>query len=177
MCLEFKYNTDKYYEHSGCHSYIENVYDDIFKPIKYSASRILEIGIFGGGSLRLWRDYFVNSIVVGVDVSIYDQNYFTRVVKMHADAYTQSFMSLFPNNHFDVIIDDGPHTPESQIFFVENYFSKLNDNGIMICEDIASTETLNEMISVIPENAKEHIVFDLREKDSRYDSLVLVVKK
>ena len=47
-----------------------SIYEAIFGPVRREPLRILEIGIWHGASLKLWRQYFDNakSIIVGVDV-------------------------------------------------------------------------------------------------------------
>src|SRR5215472_11208078 len=34
------------------------VYDNFFRPFRGRPAHVLEIGIYSGGSLELWRDYF-----------------------------------------------------------------------------------------------------------------------
>jgi spermidine synthase len=45
-------------------------------------------------------------------------------------------MLLEKEGKFDIIIDDGPHTWESQEWFFENYYDLLNEGGVLLCEDI-----------------------------------------
>ena len=49
------------------HGFTE-LYEHIFYPLKNSPIRIFEIGIKKGGSLILWRDYFPNATVFGIDI-------------------------------------------------------------------------------------------------------------
>jgi len=42
------------------HSYL-NLYENLLKSKKYSAKNILEVGIYKGGSIKMWKDYFVNA--------------------------------------------------------------------------------------------------------------------
>ena len=49
------------------HSYL-NLYEQLLCNKKYTAKNILEIGICTGGSIKLWKDYFVNAEnVYGLD--------------------------------------------------------------------------------------------------------------
>lgn len=126
------YNTDKY--NLG---YIDNLYNDLFKdyikPIQF-----LEIGTYFGGSTEMWSDYFNKDSTIHT----IDMNYCQAVdpipnVKQYVfDAYDKKNLSIFNNNYFDIIVDDGPHTLESFLTLVEIYKPKLKKNGILVIEDI-----------------------------------------
>lgn len=176
MCLTGNYHTDKYYsEISYSHSYIENFYDNIFQDKKESIKNILEIGIWHGGSLQLWRDFFVNANVYGIDVYL-PQIDSDRIWQIKGNAYSESIVDLIRDDFFDIIIDDGPHTPDSQIQFVQKYFSKLQKGGFLICEDILSPETVDNMRLALPQNCDVE-VYDLRERDNRLDSIIFCARK
>jgi predicted O-methyltransferase YrrM len=54
------------------HSYIE-VYENLFSGKKDSAKHILEIGIYyGGGSIKLWHDYFHSANIYAIDIIPYE---------------------------------------------------------------------------------------------------------
>jgi len=157
------------------HSYIEHVYEDLFKKYRETANSILEIGTYEGGSLFMWKEYFTNAKIYGLEtfkrVDIEDD----RITQIIADAYSQITADLFHDN-FDIIIDDGPHCGYSQQCCIELYLSKVKPGGILVIEDISSTEVLNGLISTIPAGL-EFEVFDLRHLKGRWDDLVLVIKK
>jgi hypothetical protein len=44
------------------------LYDELFTPLRDHDIRLLELGIFHGGSLYLWRDYFPQGVIVGLDI-------------------------------------------------------------------------------------------------------------
>jgi len=46
-----------------------NVYGPIFAPLRSKPIKLLELGVLGGESLRLWRDYFWNGIIMGLDLN------------------------------------------------------------------------------------------------------------
>ena len=64
--LENKYKTDKC---NWCHNYTKK-YDELFKDIRFKKLKILEIGIGSAPmpSLRLWKEYFPNSQIYGIDI-------------------------------------------------------------------------------------------------------------
>jgi hypothetical protein len=148
-----KYNSDK----DSLHGYL-NVYDSIFLRHKNTATNILEIGTYAGDSLMMWHDYFFNANVYGLD------NYFSpsekcksdRIKFLLTDAYTDSCINSF-NFYFDIMIDDGPHTIESQIFFVKNYSKLLTENGTLVVEDIFDHDSAIAIASEVPKNLKQYM--------------------
>jgi hypothetical protein len=48
-----KYDTDK-----AKHTHYLRRYEEYFQPLLDQEIRLLELGIYHGGSLLLWRDYF-----------------------------------------------------------------------------------------------------------------------
>lgn len=175
--------TDK----NTCHSYIENFYEKEFDSYREREVDLLEIGIETGGSLKLWKEYFVNSkSIVGVDISDEKVDHRYRnidgVTMYFNDAYDQKVSEKF--EQFDIIIDDGPHTLETQLRCIELYLPKLKQHGLFIIEDVQSVEHFDFLISKSKEvcdsidNEIEYTVqcVDLRDKKGRWDDLLFVIK-
>lgn len=163
------------------HSYIINCYEKEFYKFKSLKNvRLLEIGIDIGGSIALWSKYFNDGLIVGLDITSeridenYKQSNFNNVVHIITDAYGENIVKILPK--FDIIIDDGPHTLESQIKCIQNYLPLVNDNGLMIIEDIPEMSWIDILKSYIPDNVSSDVV-DLRVEDNQYDSLILIIKK
>ena len=97
-----------------------------------------------------------------------------RVEIIHADAYDVKTLDMFDNNSFDYIIDDGPHTLESQIYSVTNWISKVKQNGKLIIEDIQSEHWIGEFNKV---NTHPYKIIDLRKDKDRYDDLIYEITK
>jgi hypothetical protein len=167
-------NTDKH----TTHSYVENVYTALFTPIKYTTTALLEIGIGGGDSLRMWRDFFPNAEIHGVDVTpecaITEE---TRIRTWIMNAYSADAAALLPEQ-FDVIIDDGPHSLDSMLAVFEYYAQKVKPGGLIVVEDVQSPDWLPILQTQLPAEIAENVaVYDLRTIKNRYDDLVLVWKK
>ena len=47
------------------------IYEKYFSVFKSKKINILEIGIDDGGSLKLWRKYFPNANIVGMDIFVF----------------------------------------------------------------------------------------------------------
>jgi hypothetical protein len=81
---------------------------------------------------------------------------------------------------FDIIIDDGPHTLESQIYAVKNYLYLLKPGGILFIEDVYKMEWFQSLILSIPEELKDNlevIEYDLRGYKNRPDDLLLLIRR
>ena len=100
--------------------------------------RVLEIGIYSGGSLQMWRDYFWQWLppngrrhpAVGPRVGlggcancgIGDQG---------DPAFWRSALPAIPR--IDVVIDDGGHEPNQQIVTLEALLPHMNPGGVYLC--------------------------------------------
>lgn len=121
--------------------YVTEFYNDLLTPRKFSCNKLLEIGIHYGQSILMWKDYFVNAEIHGLDINycaaVANQK---RIYSHYLNAYTDSTLELFEPNSFDIVIDDGPHTLESMVFFCNNYFKLVKEGGVLILEDIINTQ-------------------------------------
>ena len=100
----------------------------------------VEVGIYSGGSLPMWRSYFGSqSHIVGVDIEPACKQYAAEGISIViGDQASRSFWSTvrkqFPA--VDILIDDGGHAPEQQMVTVEEMLPHLRPGGVYICEDI-----------------------------------------
>jgi hypothetical protein len=151
-------NTDKYDL-----GYIDEFYDRIFTPRKDTALHILEIGIYEGNSILLWRDFFTKATVFGIDLypcpKLYKQ---PRIGQYSLNAYTHECLGVLQNMRFDIIIDDGPHTFESMQFFLQWYLPKLNDGGVLVLEDIIDRNWTAPLVNMIDQSNYKVTVIDMR---------------
>ena len=97
------------------------------------------------------------------------------------DAYDEKiFNSYFykKNIKFDMILDDGAHTLETMIKFIELYSKILNDDGVLIIEDIPDIAWIDSLKNCTPEHLKKYIsIYDLRNIKNRFDDIVFVIDK
>jgi len=167
------------------HSYLD-IYEKLLESKKETANKILEIGISQGGSIKLWHDYFKNATIYGLDIikikDIWKEiKNNKRIILGCFDAYNSYFVNnqfVNKNLKFDVLIDDGPHSLESMIFFIENYLQLLEPDGIFIIEDVQSMDWVEDLKKIVPNEFKEFIeIYDLRENKNRYDDILFVINK
>ena len=120
------------------------IYEAIFGPIRNEPLRILEIGIWRGASLKLWRQYFSNpkTIIVGVDVLPQCRQLDAPSAGIHIRIGSQAdpeFLRKIVEEFgpFDLIMDDGSHNSSHIITsFNHLYADGLKDNGIYFVEDL-----------------------------------------
>jgi len=152
-----KNNSDK----ESYHKYISNFYNEKFNRFKTEKINLLEIGMLWGDSIKLWDDFFENAKIYGVDVSNkLKYNFSEKVNLIFDDAYSENFINNLKSKNlkFNIIIDDGPHTLQSQLFFLSNYPELLCDkNSIIILEDVYPTE-----FNIIKSKFPSYNVLDLR---------------
>ena len=159
------------------HSYISNFYNNKFNFFKNKKIKILEIGILQGHSIKLWEKYFPNAEIFGVDIqNIIEHSFSERVKIIFDNAYSKDFIKKIQENFgkFDIIIDDGPHTLETQQFFLQNYQSLLKDSdSIIILEDVYSNA-----FNVLKKQFPDFNIIDLREQiKNEYNSVIFYKEK
>jgi SAM-dependent methyltransferase len=113
--------------------------------------RVLEIGIYSGGSLDMWSDYFGASCqIFGVDIEPSCKKYERENVRVFiGDQSNRNFWNEFKKEiaPLDIVIDDGGHLPEQQIVTLEELLPHIKPRGVYICEDIHGT--LNPFASYV----------------------------
>lgn len=180
---------NRYTDKNTTHSYLQ-LYETLLEPIKDTADNILEVGIgdFGiknGGSLLLWTKYFTKATIHGIDIlplnRVLDEVINDPSIKLYcnSDAYDMNFISKNLNNiKFDFLLDDGPHSLESQEKFIELYSPLLSENGILIIEDVKNINLLDKLKNKTPSHLKQYIkTYDLRKNKGRSDDIVFTIDK
>ena len=127
------YGSDKL-EHGFC-----GFYHRLLAEVRDRYAKVLEIGVFKGASLRMWRDYFPRAAVHGFDLSPPIFNAEPRIALHQGDqANRRSLNALLAETgpDFDLIIDDGGHTMEQQQVSFAFLFPLLRPGGLYIIEDL-----------------------------------------
>jgi len=116
------------------------IYDRHLSKFVGKDVHILEIGVYSGGSLGMWRSYFgPGARITGVDVEPACKSYendHTRIVigDQEDRAFWRKFWAESPP--VDIVIDDGGHSSEQQRVTLEECLPRLRPGGVFICEDI-----------------------------------------
>jgi hypothetical protein len=129
--------TDKYWVHG-----YTQLYDRHFAHLRNKKIKLLEIGVLRGASLLLWKKAFPKGVIYGIDKN-------TAIWKPHLKGQKrikvfvghqedQEFLKqdVVPTGPYDVIIDDGGHTPEEQLASFEVMWPMVAPGGIYVVEDL-----------------------------------------
>ena len=101
--------------------------------------KVMEIGVRSGASLLMWRDYFSNAEIHGVDIN---QPVFLELDRISEHVADQSDRSALNKllesigSEFDLIIDDGGHTMSQQQVSFGHLFPHVNPGGLYIIKDL-----------------------------------------
>ncbi|NTV19027.1 MAG: class I SAM-dependent methyltransferase [Bacteroidales bacterium] len=116
------------------------VYDHHFSRFRGTDVHILEFGIFQGGSLQMWKDYFgPDCRIYGIDINPMCKNLEEdRVEIFIGDQEDRTFLKSLAAKipRIDILIDDGGHTMKQQIATFEELFPFIDKNGVYLCEDL-----------------------------------------
>lgn len=135
------------------HHYFE-IYEAYFRRYRDRPIRMLEIGVFRGGSLRMWKEYFhPDSTIVGIDVDkscaaheIADRNVYVRIGSQADPNFLAEVNGEF--GPFDIILDDGSHKTHHQIIsFGALFRNALKDGGCYMVEDVHTNYWLKHVDS------------------------------
>jgi hypothetical protein len=101
---------------------------------------VLEIGIYSGGSLKMWQSYFGSRCHVhGVDIQEACRAYESEGVSVYiGDQADRGFWARFRHEvpDVDIVVDDGGHLVEQQIVTLEELLPHIRPGGVYMCEDV-----------------------------------------
>ena len=170
-----KYNCDKV-DH-GYHK----IYEQYIEDRRYDELNILEIGTLYGNSIKSWLDYLPNSNIYTIDT-------FERINTNQVDVLknervqwykcdsTKTRLKDIWKTDFDIIIDDGSHTPNSQRRTFYNSFGNLKENGFYFIEDVfLSNMITNKQLKNINTRIKNW--FDVNCSLNEFNSLLNAINE
>ncbi|HWH94957.1 MAG TPA: class I SAM-dependent methyltransferase [Baekduia sp.] len=120
-------------------------YHRLLGHVRDQRLRVLEIGLYNGGSLRMWRDYLPNATLHGIDIepralAYQDEipNAQVRLVDQGDAAALDRFVAELGGN-YDFILDDGGHTMVQQIVSFEVLWPQVMPGGVYAVEDLGTS--------------------------------------
>ncbi len=185
----------------GLHNYTI-VYSALFSKLRNQSIRIFELGLGSnnpnipfymgasarpGASLRAWRELFPQALVYGADIDrdilfAEDriQTFYCDQLDANAvrDLWTQPALA----GGMDIIIDDGHHTYEANMTFLEGSLRHLRPGGTFVVEDI-QRETFeqwrNQLEEVLPHRFPNHqfALVELPHPLNNADNNLLIIQR
>jgi hypothetical protein len=137
--LAMIHGTDKWCEHWYAAHYARH-----FRHLRKKKLTLLEIGIGGyekpqqgGASLRMWRQYFPNATIVGLDCFDKSPHAGKRIRIYRGDQTDEEFLRqmVAEVGRPDIVIDDGSHINRHVLKSFEVLFPLLADDGLYVVED------------------------------------------
>ena len=190
--LAYKYGTDKCPQIK--HSYTPFYYKYL-KHKRNSTKKFMEFGIghtrknwhnpkglselklipnlISGASLRMWRDFFPNAQVFGVDIS--SQTMFTdKRIKTYIcdETKKKAIASLIKKtgNDIDIVLDDASHHVEHQIGLAKSLLPLLKKDVIYIIEDVGHSRDIMKSLG------QEYDYFIPKIPQKWHGEMILVIK-
>ncbi len=102
--------------------------------------RVLEVGVWRGGSLELWRKYFGESaIIFGVEINPKYPKVGKDVAEVRFGSQSDpAFLATVIDEMggVDIVIDDGSHRSADVLASIKHLFPRLASPGLYIIEDL-----------------------------------------
>ena len=197
-----KHDSDK----SRKHNY-HTVYEPDFEKFRLQEINFLEVGVFKGESVAAWLDFFPNATIYGLDIFVRVKAEQIDILKHPRCKWLKVDSTGFdcggviqrewPGVKFDVIIDDGLHTPKANSQTFTNLFPLLKDDGAYYVEDVFPLDimtsqeysidwirkrpmdynpmTMDTFNRAISGNNITH--YDLRKQTGKPDSYIIKIEK
>ena len=124
-----------------------DVYEHHFSAFRNKEVVILEVGVFQGGSLQMWKDYFgPKARIYGIDINpncktLEEENIQIFIGSQSDRKFLRKVKESIPP--VDILIDDGGHTMKQQKVTFNELFDHVKENGVYLCEDLHTSYHLS----------------------------------
>jgi hypothetical protein len=185
----------------GWHNYT-TIYSVLFGKLRDQPLRIFELGVgtnnpkfpanmgvngSPGASLRGWRELFPHALVYGGDIDrdiLFEED---RIKTFYCDqldsvAIRDLWSQPVLQGGMDIIIDDGLHTFEGNISFLDGSLEQLRPGGVYVIEDILQ-ETIarwhNQLETIYSKRFPNHefAFVELPNSFNDHDNNFLIIRR
>lgn len=117
-----------------------DIYERHFSRFRDTSPVMLEIGVFGGGSLEMWKEYLgAGAQIIGLDIDPeckkHEQASIEVFIGSQDDpAVIQGILKKYPR--IDIVLDDGSHINNHMISSFELLYEQIQPNGVYVVEDV-----------------------------------------
>jgi demethylmacrocin O-methyltransferase len=169
-----RHDTDK----ERVHCYASKFYDKEFEKYRDKPISLLEIGTLLGQSALSWADYFHNAeriLTVDIRPIPSDRPKSNRVEYIVANGYDLSLANKL--GRFDIIVEDGLHTLQTQAETIKIYSHYLKSGGVLVIEDIPQQEWISVFEDIVNGFGDEFSYGTVITGSNRDDRIFYVRKK
>jgi 23S rRNA U2552 (ribose-2'-O)-methylase RlmE/FtsJ len=118
-----------------------DIYQQYFGPCRHLVQHVLELGVWQGASLRVWRDYFPSATIWGVDIN--PEAAIANVPRLHtvigSQAHLGTLNRVASGQVLDIVIDDGSHVVEHMLESLRLLWPRVRPGGFYVIEDTHTT--------------------------------------
>jgi Tfp pilus assembly protein PilF len=130
--------TDKSSSVTNAWDYLRH-YQRLFAHWRDKPINLIEIGVEYGPSLNVWRKYFTQATIVGIDIDpacarLAGDRVVIEIGSQDDPGFLYKVCAKYPPS---IIIDDGSHFAHSMVYSFKRLFPMLVDGGLYVVEDIA----------------------------------------
>src|ERR1017187_1581521 len=122
------------------HTHYFDIYERYFANYRNTDVTFLEIGIYNGCSLQMWKHYFgPKAKIFGVDINPECKKLEEDQIEIHiGDQSDKGFLNRLIKQipRPDIVLDDGGHFMDQQINTFEVLYPFVAPDGIYMCEDM-----------------------------------------
>lgn len=130
-------NNSKKRLHKWVHYF--DIYERHFSRFRGKSPTILEIGVAGGGSLAMWKEYFAPGCkVVGIDINENCKQHEADDIQVFIGSQDDPLLIdevLRQYKQIDIVLDDGSHQMRHMISTFELLYHQIDQNGVYMVED------------------------------------------
>jgi len=127
--------------HKRLHKWLHyfDIYERHLARFRGTSPVMIEIGVMGGGSLDMWKEYFgPGSRIIGVDINPECKANEAEGVEVFLGSQDDPSVidKIFSKYaRVDIVLDDGSHFMQHMIASFELLYNRVHPNGVYIVED------------------------------------------
>ena len=116
-----------------------DIYERHFARFRGQSPTMLEIGVFGGGSLAMWKEYFgPGTTILGVDINPDCARHAAEGVEIFIGSQDDPALIdriLEAHPRIDIVLDDGSHLMPHMIATFQLLYQRMHPRGVYLVED------------------------------------------
>ncbi len=115
------------------------VYEEIFTKYVNKEIVFVEVGVLGGGSMQMWKEFFGEKArIIGIDMNpdakkLEKEGFEIFIGNQSDEKFWDNFFKKV--GKIDILLDDGGHQNKQQILTLSKSIENIKDGGVIVVED------------------------------------------